>query len=172
MASRRALWGQNRVLRKAGTPALHQAHLLPPREPAQSFPVTCGSGPLAPPWWPAPGLQSSPPCSCSGRSYLRGAGHGVRAEAPPRAVPPTPTPPPGTFPERTELQVPVHDAPLVQVTQAAHQAPQVVAHLRLRQRPPRLQHVGQRLQGSRACSCQHRGDTGELGLGSPSPRAP
>ena len=32
--------------------------------------VTCGSGPLAPSWWPAPGLRSSPPCSCSRRSYL------------------------------------------------------------------------------------------------------
>lgn len=52
------------------------AHSHPPREPAQSLPVTCGSGLLGPPWWPAPGLRSSPPCSCSGRSYLPGRGGG------------------------------------------------------------------------------------------------
>lgn len=60
---------------------------------------------------------------------------------------PAPAPPPprprGPFRVLTELQVPVDDAPLVQVAQAADQAPQVVTHLRLCQRLPRLQHVGQ-----------------------------
>lgn len=54
-------------------------------------------------------------------------------------------------PARTELQVPVDDAPLVQVAQAADQASKIVAHLGLRQRLPCLQHVGQRLQGPDRC---------------------
>lgn len=45
----------------------------------------------------------------------------------------------------TELQVAMHDAGLVQVAQAADQAPQVVAHFWLGQGLPRPQHVGQRL---------------------------
>lgn len=44
--------------------------------------LTCGSGPLAPPWQPAPGPRSSAPCSYSGRSYLPsgGPGMGMRME--------------------------------------------------------------------------------------------
>lgn len=68
-------------------------------------------------------------------------------EAPPS---PRPEAPPCST-ARTELQVPVDDAPLVQVAQAADQASKIVAHLGLRQRLPCLQHVGQRLQGPDRC---------------------
>lgn len=47
----------------------------------------------------------------------------------------------------TGLQVPVHNALLVQVAEAADQAPKVVAHLRLCQALPHLQHVSQGLLG-------------------------
>ena len=82
--------------------------------------------------------------TCRGR--VRGGGwegeeHGVRGGIPALATPPPR--PRDPFPALTELQVPVDDAPLVQVAQAADQAPQVVTHLRLCQRLPRLQHVGQ-----------------------------
>lgn len=40
--------------------------------------------------------------------------------------------PPLAFPAPTELQVPMHNLLLVEVTQAADQAPQVLAHFWLR----------------------------------------
>lgn len=50
----------------------------------------------------------------------------------------------------------MHNALLVQVAEAANQAPQVVAYLRLRQRLPRLQHVGQGLPVTRSRSARTR----------------
>lgn len=67
----------NGGLRKAGAPMPNRVHLCSPRETAQSLPLTCGSGPQAPPWQPVPGPRSSPPCSCSRRSYLPGGERGT-----------------------------------------------------------------------------------------------
>lgn len=67
---------------------------------------------------------------------------------------------PGPRPALTRLQVPVHDVALVQVLQAADQAPQVVARLGLRQRLPHPEHVGQGLRGT-----QVRAAGGAVGWG-------
>lgn len=75
---------------------------------------------------------------------------------------PAPVAPTAALPALTELQVSVHNMLLVQVAQAADQAPQVVAYLRLRQSLPRRQHVGQRLQVTHGPQRQHQGDTHEL----------
>lgn len=133
------LGGDNGGLRKAGAHRPIWSYLCLRRETAESCSLTCGSGPPGPPWRPAPGLQSLPPCSCSGRSYLpEGRGYEGRATSQR-----PPTPPRGPVSMLTGLQVTVHDAPLMQVAQPADQAPQVVAHLGLRQSLPRLQNVGQ-----------------------------
>lgn len=56
-----------------------------------------------------------------------------------------PSPSESPFLMLTGFQVPVHDALLVQVAQAADQAPKVIAHFRLCQSPPHFQHMSQGL---------------------------
>lgn len=70
----------------------------PPRGTPRA-PLTCGSGPLALPWRPGPGLRSSPPCCCLGRSYLwmggaEGEEGGTGLQLPRDPSPPLPPPAP------------------------------------------------------------------------------
>lgn len=126
-----------------------QGQPCPPIQTSQSPP---GSHPWQRP--PGPTLAASPRSPIFTSMFLlrkklpgsgRGIVHGADLHPPPDASAHSPRPQ-FPFPALTELQVSVHDVPLVQVVQAADQAPQVVAHLRLCQGLPRPQHVGQRLQ--------------------------